>query len=48
MRLAKHLAVLGRRLSALTPGGDVIGVHVVEFVDFRLHAVVPDRAERAV
>ena len=48
MRLAEHLAVLKRGCSALAPGGNVVGIHLIKLVDLCLHAVMADRAERAV
>src|SRR5690606_925317 len=37
---AEHLAVGGRTVAALAPGGHVVGFHLVEVVDSRLVRVV--------
>lgn len=44
----EHLAVFGRASAALTPCGDVVGVHLVKLVTSALVRVGPNRAQRAV
>ena len=48
VRLAQHLAVFGRGSPARAPGGDVVGIHVVEFPKFGFAGVVTEGTQRAV
>ena len=48
MGSAEHLAILGRAIAALAPRRNMVGVHLVEFVDSLLIGVVANGAKRAV
>lgn len=48
MGLAEHLAIVGIGRASLAPSGDVVGVHLVQFVNAFGVVVAAERAVRAV
>lgn len=48
MCLAKHLAVVHARCSALAPCSNVVGIHFLQFPDALAVSIVPDSAIRTV